>query len=153
MSMVAENMKMIAEYSKKLIELCEKLGMVEEKKPNYPKSFEECCEIIGFDTLKWNNPFCVNRDTHPYIKHLDNLMEGFCKLLICRDAYWKIAGDWKANWNTNIVAKYCIGACMDRIEKHLSGGANYILAFPTEEMRDVFYENFKYLIEECKELI
>ena len=74
-------------------------------------------------------------------------------LLICRDAYWKLAGDWKANWNTNIVAKYCIGACMDRIEKHLSGGANYILAFPTEEIRDAFYENFKDLIEECKELL
>jgi hypothetical protein len=30
---------------------------------------------------------------------------------------------------------------------------NTILAFPTEEMRDEFYENFKYLIEQCKELL
>jgi hypothetical protein len=28
-----------------------------------------------------------------------------------------------------------------------------ILAFPTEEMRDTFYENFKDLIEQCKELL
>ena len=26
-------------------------------------------------------------------------------------------------------------------------------AFPTEEMRDAFYENFKDLIEQCKELL
>ena len=30
---------------------------------------------------------------------------------------------------------------------------NAILAFPTEEMRDAFYENFKDLIEQCKELL
>ena len=29
----------------------------------------------------------------------------------------------------------------------------FTLAFPTEEMRDAFYENFKELIEECKELL
>ena len=30
------------------------------------------------------------------------------------------------------------------------GSDNVILAFPTKEMRDAFYENFKDLIEECK---
>jgi hypothetical protein len=30
---------------------------------------------------------------------------------------------------------------------------NFILSFPTEEMRDVFYENFRDLIESCKELL
>ena len=28
-----------------------------------------------------------------------------------------------------------------------------VLSFPTAEMRDVFYENFKDLIEQCKELL
>lgn len=31
--------------------------------------------------------------------------------------------------------------------------ANYLLDFPTAEMRDAFYENFKDLIEQCKELL
>lgn len=31
--------------------------------------------------------------------------------------------------------------------------SNVILDFPTKEMRDTFYENFKELIEECKELL
>jgi hypothetical protein len=30
---------------------------------------------------------------------------------------------------------------------------NHILIFPTPEMRDAFYENFKKEIEECKELL
>ena len=30
---------------------------------------------------------------------------------------------------------------------------NAILTFPTEEMRNAFYENFKELIEICKELL
>ena len=30
---------------------------------------------------------------------------------------------------------------------------NTVLAFPTKEMRDAFYENFKDLIEQCKELL
>ena len=33
------------------------------------------------------------------------------------------------------------------------GSNNVILAFPTKEMRDAFYENFKDLIEQCKELL
>ena len=32
-------------------------------------------------------------------------------------------------------------------------GGSTILEFPTEEMRDAFYENFKELINECKELL
>jgi hypothetical protein len=39
------------------------------------------------------------------------------------------------------------------ISRHISTHIHFILAFPTEEMRDAFYENFKYLIEECKELL
>ena len=30
---------------------------------------------------------------------------------------------------------------------------NHFLTFPTEEMRDAFYENFKEEIETCKELL
>ena len=39
------------------------------------------------------------------------------------------------------------------IEKDIQFGINAILAFPTEEMRDIFYKNFKKDIEKCKELI
>ena len=144
MSAMAENMKMIAEYSKKLIELCEKLGMVEEEKTKYPKTIEECKDKTvagsGYKTA--------------------SLLTQLERLLICRDAYWKIAGEemglsepWKPDWMNNLQHKHYISTECDEIKINFNCTTNKILAFPTEEMRDAFYENFKDLIEECKELL
>ena len=41
----------------------------------------------------------------------------------------------------------------DIITKMSLRNENVILAFPTAEMCDVFYENFKDLINQCKELL
>lgn len=81
------------------------------------------------------------------------LFESFIKLKICRDAYWKIEGDWKPDWNSVNSKKFSIYTCKNKIHTGISLINNYILAFPSEEMRDDFYENFKELIEECKELL
>ena len=135
--------------------------VLEKKKKEYPKTYEECCGIIGFcsDTLKWNNPFCINRDTHPYIKHLDNLIESFIKLKVCRDVYWKIAGEemglrkpWKPDWNDGKL-KWCMFYSGNCIEFDQYKSKHHTLAFPTPEMLDAFYENFKELIVQCKELL
>ena len=136
--------------------------VLEKKKKEYPKTYEECCRIIGFcsDTFKWDNPFRINRDTHPYIKNLDNLMEGFCKLLICRDAYLKLYSEenglekpWEPDWTNEHQVKYTIYTMGNDVIRHVGNYIHAILAFPTEEMRDAFYENFKELIESCKELL
>lgn len=109
------------------------------KKPKYPKTYEECCKIIDY-----------HLEGTTIIGYEKSLLENFQQLLICRDAYWKIA-DWKPNWEDN-SDKYCIG-----IFKHLDTEKTryrqYLLSFPTREMRDTFYENFKELIEGCKELL
>lgn len=128
---------------------------VVRKQPSYPKTYEECfnicfgdkhhiVQVVGLDDLGDNKELFVN----------------FIKLKICRDAYWKIAGEqmglgepWKPDW---IQATYtCTIICRsNNIVKDAGFDAeNKILAFPTEEMRDAFYENFKDLIEECKELL
>jgi hypothetical protein len=39
------------------------------------------------------------------------------------------------------------------IERDWELHINHILSFPTPEMRDAFYENFKELIESVKELL
>ena len=135
--------------------------VLDKKKKEYPKTYEECCGIIGFcsDTLKWNNPFCINRDTYPYIKHLDNLIESFIKLKVCRDVYWKIAGEemglrkpWKPDWNDGKL-KWCMFYSDNCIEFDQYKSKHHTLAFPTPEMLDAFYENFKELIVQCKELL
>ena len=136
--------------------------VLEKKKKEYPKTYEECCRIIGFcsDILKWDNPFRINRNTHPYIKHLDKLMGSFYKLLICRDAYWKIAGKemglngpWKPDWTANDNHFYTIHTFNGKIECSATAHRNAVLIFPTEEMRDAFFDNFKEEIEKCKKLL
>ena len=109
--------------------------------PKYPKTYEECCDVLHYD-----KSFYV--DTHLY----SDLLGILYKLLICRDAYWKIAGDWKPNF-TNQEAKFIIANYYGKVYPAVATNYNRVLIFPTEEIRDVFYENFKDLIEECKELL
>jgi hypothetical protein len=81
------------------------------------------------------------------------------KLIICRDAYWKIAGEhmglgesWNPNWTTfegmPAIFRFRYNIVCDSIKNQ-----HCLLVFPTEEIRDAFYENFKDLIESCKELL
>ena len=114
-----------------------------KKKPKYPKTYIECAKIL-------------DRFSTTYIDGYKNaLLEKLQELIICRDAYWKIAGEelglgkpWEPDFVQDSVDKYsmlfanCIRITNSRI-----------LTFPTEEMRDTFYENFKDLIEQCKELL
>ena len=126
-----------------------------KKKPQYPKTYEDCLKILGYNiahTIPMNHG------------HNGLLLMKLQRLIICRDAYWKIAGKqmvlgkpWEPDYDSG-VNKYGI-ICMNGVvqksnpttnwERHL----NKVLDFPTEEMRDAFYENFKELIEECKELL
>ena len=121
------------------------------KKPKYPNNYEECVRIAknihGYD---------INIDAPAYRE----LLESFVKLLICRDAYWKIAGEemglgkqWEPDWKHGKDKFYCICTTEGEIVLGEWYIDNKILAFPTEEMRDAFYENFKDLIELCKELL
>ena len=120
------------------------------KKPKYPNDYEECVRIA--------------KNIHGYDIHIDvpaygELMESFVKLLICRDAYWKIAGvemglgdSWKYDMSKDEFS-YAISYQYGCIEKNEIRHKNAILAFPTKEMRDTFYDNFKNEIEQCKELL
>ena len=120
-------------------------------KPKYPTTYEDCCEIIVISRHD------VEIDLpHTYQQKMFNLF----KLIICRDAYWKIAGEemglgkpWEPDWKYLNRKSYCIYNSKNNIVKNVIYAENKILAFPTEEMRDTFYDNFKDLIEQCKELL
>ena len=141
--------------------------ILEKKKPKYPKSYEECCEILDFKPIHGlalqlvvSSGFSV-RDTQicTYERNLTIKLEYFRKLLICRDAYWKIAGEEMGLGKSSepdfrgVKTSYVITVESNKILKSWTTKKQVILAFPTEEMRDTFYENFKELIEECKELL
>lgn len=122
---------------------------VVRKTPQYPKTYEECEKI-----LKLEDSIIEGCLGYEY-----KLLNAFQKLLLCRDAYWKIAGaqmglgkSWKPYW-TIYEHKFCLGTDNDKVIKECVTTGNRILAFPTEEMRNEFYKNFKDLIEECKELL
>ena len=117
---------------------------LEKKKPKYPSTFKECCKVL------------LAEETYVGIGgHKGKLLEKLQRLLICRDAYWKIAGEeiglwkpWKPDWDELSKNHEFI-----KINKGCFTDSSRVLVFPTEEMRDAFYKNFKDLIEDCKELL
>ena len=124
---------------------------VQKKKPKYPTTYEECCKVLGIASVYTDIMGVTNKEYDLYLS--------FIKLIRCRDAYWKIAGEemglgkpWEPNWNESSL-KYTITVIADKLVKHFALTQNFIFAFPTEEMRDAFYENFKDLIEQVIELL
>lgn len=113
------------------------------KKPKYPTTYDECCQHLG----------CDDRISTGKLVSLKQLINA-------RNAYWMIAGEemgigklWEPDWCNEEQDKYCISYGDGNIQKSTWCIYNSILAFPTEEMRDTFYENFTDLIEQCKELL
>ncbi len=128
----------------------DKLCFVKKKK-KYQKTYEECCDVLD---IKYGMTIDLPLSYTPIIYK-------FTQLLICRDAYWKIAGieiglgkSWEPEYKTLVDNTYfTIHAFNGEIVNRATSHRNAILAFPAEEMRDIFYENFKDLIESCKELL
>ena len=125
-----------------------------KKQPKYPTTYEECCSILG---MTYDYPDIRMVSTDEYI-----LYTNFIQLIRYRDAYWKIAGEemglgkpWEPDWeksdsgNVYCIVNKCnnVGLTCEWLRN------NYILTFPTAEMRDIFFENFKDLIEKCKKLL
>ena len=121
-----------------------------KKKPVYPKTI---IEVLDY----WH----PNREPEDNYQHIykKELIKSFQLLLYCYDAYRKIAGEqmelgkpWEPNWSTS-EPKYVLACTCNGIEKQWETTYCKTFAFPTEEIRDAFYENFKDLIESCKELL
>ena len=131
----------------------DKLYFITEKKDvTYPKTYEECCKVLGVSEFEYNHTGTKMWYRHKLMATLDNLM-------LCRDAYWKIAGEemglgkpWKPDWNDTSI-KYCLERDFDAIDKNVSNHKGHTFTFPTEEMRDAFKENFDPDIEICKEFL
>lgn len=126
--------------------------VLEKKKKEYPKTYEECNKIMGVEL--WNTLW-GEEDTE-YEEQMEDLIDAFIRLKVCRDAYWKIAGEEMGlgkPWEPTMETVYCISRNDNVIKCSYRGGNSNILEFPTPEMRDTFYENFKELIERCKELL
>jgi hypothetical protein len=111
----------------------------ETKISKYPKTYLECREMLGESAYYGFSIYTT----------LQNL-------IICRNAYWKIAGEHMGldkPWEPTTETVYGISRTANLICQTHRYGNSKILEFPTKEMRDEFYENFKDLIELCKTLL
>lgn len=115
--------------------------MVKKKGVEYPKDYNECCNVLGDDD-----------------KMSLEKMNELRKLVNARNAYWKLYGEanglggsWKPDWDDGCYVIFTNGDGL--IETDIQFCLNAILAFPTAELRDMFYERFKKEIELCKEFI
>ena len=112
-----------------------------KKKKEYPKTYEECLNVLGYDDIATHCIFHTEAD--------EKLFNTLYDLKVCRDAYWKIAGEEMGldkPWEPQEGVIYCYMPNAPRCIR-------LMFPFPTEEMRDGFYENFKKEIEKCKELL
>ena len=107
-----------------------------------PKTIKDCLYYLELDP----------RFLDGVIGYRGKDLSALQKLLICRDAYWKFADDWHPDWQDSEL-KYCIKSIGADVVKGSDATICCILAFPTEELRDAFWDNFKGLIVECKELL
>lgn len=112
-------------------------------KSKYPKTLGDCCKVI------------VDIGDYQMCGYKHELLFNFQNLLICCGAYWKIAGEemglgkpWEPDWDNLSTNHEFI-----KINKGCFTYSSRLLVFPTTEMRDAFSENFKDLIEQCKELL
>jgi len=115
----------------------------------YPTTYEECKALLQLQDF-----MIQARCGYEW-----RLISNFQQLLMCRDAYWKIAGEelgldnyWEPDWTDGKI-KYGITYYRNFLIFTNPTYSNKILVFPTEEMRDVFYDNFKNEIESCKILL
>ena len=125
--------------------------IVLEKKNEYPKTYEECCKVLGYDDRE---TYCV---CHTGAN--ERLFERLYSLKVCRDAYWKIAGEemglgkpWEPDFSSH-EEKFSISVFDKRVVCIVNQYDNIILTFPTREMRDAFYDNFAPDIQFCKEFL
>ena len=123
----------------------------------YPKTYDECCEI---SKVQYEEVYLEPSDiATKYERDLERLLLRFRELIICRDTYWKIAGEqmglgkpWEPKWEIDNI-KYSIIVVDNEIRIGDNEEIQRLLVLPNEEMRDAFLNNFKVLIESCKELL
>lgn len=118
--------------------------ILKKKEVTLPRTLGECTKGIHLTYFPARDWWQVPGGNESSIRAL-------CKLLICRNAWWYLLG-WKPDWK-DMCDKFCITTGEGRVKATVYCASNAILAFPTAEVRDQFYEAFRDLIEEAKELL
>lgn len=101
--------------------------ILEKTREKLPESIQECCDFLG-TTLDQN----ISGYKHEFLEITQ-------KLYVVRDALWKWADNWKPEFNDANIKKYVIYKQNNKLKKDYCYQSEFIFAFPTEELRDHFY--------------
>ena len=132
-----------------------------------PKTYEEAIKFLkgnilyfrtnnstvnGYTIEEWLcNNICNKNYNYTFSSTVETCKKiiQFEKLIFLRDIYRQ---GWEPDFS-NYVTKFCIENINNHIIDTQTLSLNFVLSFQSKEIRDEFYNNFKELIEECKEFI
>ena len=136
-----------------------KLNTVKLVDPSKPKTWEEYCEKTkgkisyymdpssGITISIFGNcPFLSEFETEEEVK----AFEIYSKLIKLRKQW---IGEWKPDWIDSTHLKYVIHTVKNKVTSDAYTNFSYSMSFPTPEMRDEFFDCFKDLLEQAKDLI
>ena len=116
-----------------------------KKKKEFPKTYEECLVELISDNPRYDEKY--------------QLLDTFRELIVCRDAYWTLAGKemglgkpWEPDWTTHDV-KHCLINVGNKVTQSYECKVKRTFAFPTKDMQEAFDKNFGPDLDKCKELI
>lgn len=133
--------------------------IVLRKTNNRVRSWKEYC-----DKMKGEDSYCFGNNWKIYSskfgctpalsefkdkKDVEVLM-AFSKLLKLRKDW---VGDWKPDWTNIYQPKYAIANSSNKLVDCTCREISHPLSFPTEEMRDEFFNCFKDYLEQAKSLL
>lgn len=134
--------------------------IVLKKIENRVRSWEEYCEKMkGKDSYFFNG--VIQEICRSNFGEFPNLLEfedkedvktlvAFCKLRKLRKDW---VGEWKPDWTDVHQPKYAIANSNNKLVDCTCREISHPLSFPTEEMRDEFFNCFKDYLEQAKSLL
>lgn len=111
---------------------------------NYPTTYDECCEVLGLHPIERPTAFGYRAVE----------VEALQKLLVCKDAWWKVWGEEVPELEAGNTRKYhylLYGNTYVYIGETTCGSC--VLFFPTRELACAFKDTFLETILEAKLLI
>lgn len=105
-----------------------------------PTDFDSCAKLLGVSCH-------ISADGY-----MGAEFQEFQRLIICRNAYWAIADNWKPNYK-NKEKKHCIVMRGNKLGVATTIEISRNFAFPTPEMAQKFHDSFKPKLDFCKDML
>lgn len=128
----------------------------------FPTAYDSClAKVSEIATIEFVNRKVIakklsidNNSIKTYIpKYAIEPLEALAKLLIYRDAWWKADNNYYPDFNYGVDKKYTIFMSGNQIVCDETCHQSRILAFSSKDIRDKFFKEFRYIINEAKTLL